>query len=682
MTRRLFPLVDVLVGTPSSGPRLGAAALVPHGLVVELFADAACTVPLDATDLDGSPISSVTVDGVTIPPFYGPDDDTVARVYGRPAGATGVGFAMTPADASEAAIALVDAVAPERVQAAIYVDRTTKNLFDPDDSDVLVDKFPSTPAGTYATLVGYRVSGFIPVTPGESITVSLFRGWEWWDANRTVLGPYENTGSNAAVQTLTPPAGAAYLRVANHYATQPELQVERGSTATAYEPYFAGVVRDVDLEFAAAVGDAIGRDGSIPVTVERVGESATLTTVVGGAELVQSLTLNGSKAGGVDFVGVEHDGVTISTQGDEATPIRLGGGMGTVGANHGYTVVRTFANPDGKTVADVGSTWSDGAREYVLLAIDAGRLVVGGSYTVDGSGVATSANVAPSAPLTHVTGATRTASIDHTTAAATQLYPSTARVASSLWVDGKEVTSDGTVAGDAVEVRETYDVLDYRSIYDRAKANVGTPYSDLDVDGLVRVTNRYRFTAGGRVLVSTTLLELKPTGLGSCGGVQSAAATKGYGRRRYVPGVGVVGGFDWSAGVDVNAYATTTYIATTDAIGGVPAFVVDVLDGADGNPSIGFAIGYLPRGVRGDEASRGEARATKAAARLFDLRSTKKLYPNVTLAESPGWGRLSIEAFRSYLSPAQVATVLESRGRADTGFEALDAALGLTHGRG
>lgn len=97
MTRRRFPLVDSLIGTPSTGPRLGAAALLPHGIVIELYADEACTTPLDATDLDGNPIGAVIVDGVTIPRFLGPDSDDVT-VYGRRAGGTGLGFPMQAID--------------------------------------------------------------------------------------------------------------------------------------------------------------------------------------------------------------------------------------------------------------------------------------------------------------------------------------------------------------------------------------------------------------------------------------------------------------------------------------------------------------------------------------------------------------------------------------------------------
>lgn len=95
MARNLFPLVDVLIGTPSTGPRLGAPALLTHGVVLNLYVDEACTAVLDATTTTEPPatISSVTVTGVTIPRFYGSINGETT-VYARPAGATGNGFPL------------------------------------------------------------------------------------------------------------------------------------------------------------------------------------------------------------------------------------------------------------------------------------------------------------------------------------------------------------------------------------------------------------------------------------------------------------------------------------------------------------------------------------------------------------------------------------------------------------
>lgn len=87
MPRRLFPLVDVIVGYGRNAVA-GSAALVTDGMILDLFADQACTVPLDATR-DGAPITSVAIEGVVIPTFSGPPSGA-GRVYGRPQGSDAV----------------------------------------------------------------------------------------------------------------------------------------------------------------------------------------------------------------------------------------------------------------------------------------------------------------------------------------------------------------------------------------------------------------------------------------------------------------------------------------------------------------------------------------------------------------------------------------------------------------
>lgn len=105
MPRLEFPLVDLLPGFPSTGPRLGAPVLSTHGTVIELFAELACTTPADARNLaDTAAVTSVTVQGVTLPGFLGPASGA-AILYGRPAGATGNGFPIRALNAADAGLA-------------------------------------------------------------------------------------------------------------------------------------------------------------------------------------------------------------------------------------------------------------------------------------------------------------------------------------------------------------------------------------------------------------------------------------------------------------------------------------------------------------------------------------------------------------------------------------------------
>lgn len=533
------------------------------------------------------------------------------------------------------------------------------NLYKPADPNVQVGFLIQGGGGNVTASASYTTTGWIPVTPGRQISVSAHRAIAFVQADKTTQATaLVNTGDNTAAAIYTVPATAAYARVSFYHPTYPTVSVN---------PF--GYYMAVNEEFAQAVGQAVV--GNAPNTVTKIGSAVSLTSTLNGQPLVQPMDLAGSSNGAFTFGTVTHGGSIIHAAGDDVTPLRLNwsGTPITVGANHGYTCVRTFTNPDGKTTADLGSVWTDGSREYVLLAIDGtGKLVVGGSYTTV-SGVTNSADVAPPGNLTHVSGSTHTGAIVAATIGTTQLYPSIGRISVGLYVDGVPITGDGTFKGWVVEVRESYEILDYASIYDTAKANIGTTIAARAtsgaITGTIRVTNRFAFR-GAECRVSTSFTELKGAPLLTTGAIQAAWLAKtGATLTRYLPGAGTQGGFNWNAGVDMTAYATTVNITAAGVPAGeiAPAVSMDTLT-ESGNVTVGFALGYLPYGSRSDDASRSSVRTTKAASNLWDMRNTKKQYPTVTSSEAAGWGRLTVEGFRRYLAPAEVARVVASKANA------------------
>jgi hypothetical protein len=259
------------------------------------------------------------------------------------------------------------------------------------------------------------------------------------------------------------------------------------------------------------------------------------------------------------------------------------------------------------------------------------------------------------------------------------MFPSTGRVNNAILVDGTPLTA-GQIRGHQVVVRESYEVLDYASLYDTAKANIGTSYTALNIAGAVRVTNTFTFTAGGRCRVSTTFTELKPTTLAACGGVQSNALAKaGATTTRYVPGVGTIGGFNWGAGVDLTSYSSSLLVTTSNLLSASvpPIFSLDRLIASSATVA-GFAIGYLPFGVRSTDSSINATRLTAAPTDLWDLRSTKKSYPSVFTSQTAGWGRLTVEAFRTYLTAAQTDAVIAAGTDGLAAWSALDAQASLS----
>ena len=527
--------------------------------------------------------------------------------------------------------------------------RRGKNILDPAEFEL--DTFLAN--RETMTLAGYTTSGFAPVEAGEQY-VGVVRIWYWFRADGSYIDGI-NTGSNTAVSVQTAPADAAYVRASWSSSRNAFQQIEKGSAPTAYEPY--------GLRIPELIVDGSGGETPVPagpVTVTLDGDSVSVRTLLGDQALTVSAALHGSHNGAFNLLGADLDGVQVTTGQDDIAPLRT---FNTVGANHGYTAITTLTAPGhGKATADLGSVWTDGVTEWTLLLVDGDQLTLGPDYTVDGQGVVTAPAAAPSGPLTHVSGATNTGEIpvDQVVAGA-QLYPSVQRVYSTLLVDGAPV-SEGEHHGVTAQVRESYEVLDYASIIDTARANIGTPFYERRVRGAVRVENTYTFKPG-LVLVDTALTELRPTALGSCGFVQAIrpAGTGG----RIVPGV-----TGWTTPKSFADTWTSEVITTSDLIDPAipPVMSLDVMDWG------GFALGYFP--YAGGVTSSAE-RIEHGASRLWDLRSTQKSYPSPWAAKAAGWGRVEAHAYRAYLTPAQAGAVAAVAEDAHAAHSALAAVTGL-----
>lgn len=577
--------------------------------------------------------------------------------------------ALTAAAQGQSAKTLTDAMATLT---------PSNNMFNPADPDVTADSNLKNSLGSVVVLAGYTVTGFMPVTAGSTYTFSNPRNVAVYNSSKAGLGTvgtgfFDNPGQGPL--TITVAAGGAYVRATVGTAAYlPTFQAEPGSVQTAYIPYGGRLNLSSKMQQSVAA-----TAGSSPLTAVRAGNTLRLDRTLDGKTLSTNFTLaNSASNGGLNIESTTLDGVTIHQMGDDVTPLRTQ--LGTVGANHGYSFMGSFTNPDGKTTADLGSRWTDGTREYVLLAIDGtGKLIMGGSYTTS-SGIVSSSAVNPTVNLTHVAGATHTGAIDYTTRAATSLFPSVGRMTVTVWVDGAQQATDGTLGGRMVEIRESYEVLDYASLYDLAKANVGVSYTALPVAGAMRVTNTFRYSAGGRCRVSSTLTELKPTTLAACGFLQSVPIQKsGATLTRFVPGVATIGSNTWGTGVDMTSYASNDIVTSADLLSASvpPAFHLDRLT-ASGATVVGYAMGYLPWGVRDSDASTNAARLTNAATNFWDLRSTKKSYPTVVASKAAGWGRLTVEGFRCYLSAAQTDAVVSAGPDALIAWTRLDTVASLS----
>lgn len=589
-----------------------------------------------------------------------------------------------------ATAAAAQATAAQAAAIAASVPRVGgKNLFD--KAVALGGKFWNGVGSSPITLANWYASPPIPVTAGQTYSITGCRNYQWMTAALGNIEPYGNNPSEGPVTQVAPPT-AAYLAINVSPANLATAQVEVGSSVTAYEPYGYVVQRQVAggryLDDVAGDANALRRMPG--VTVYRAGNSLLVRSAfdatrdilmpwslsVGEESMVapaidftsagSNVTLVPSSTSDVLVWPTIATGTQIHGASDDNAPINSQ--WAYIGGNHGWTAGWTVtAAGHGKATADVGSTWSDGTRTYTLLAVlSASQLLVGGPYSVS-SGVVTGSVGAPAATLTHVSGATSTASIPITGGVAnTQIHPSSYAHSVTVALDGRPLP-DGKAAGQVLTISESYLIASYKGMVDWAQANIGTPVlSNLSaVPAYARVSNTYRITAA-QVVVAQRVTAIEKCTL-NVGVTQAFPLTlpAGGSRRQHMPGVGTVNSVDWRTNADLTAFSTQTDITAAGWLSPLvpPASMTQWAYNASGIAQYGFAMGILPTGD-GHPSQRLKNAAGKA---WFIAGSTKKSYPQLA------WGRtllpgesLSGTAYRRYLAPPAGPTELVVSDGADT----------------
>ncbi|AHG22997.1 hypothetical protein Z042_23200 [Chania multitudinisentens RB-25] len=195
------------------------------------------------------------------------------------------------------------------------------------------------------------------------------------------------------------------------------------------------------------------------------------------------------------------DNVQIRQMTDDVAPYRALGT--TIGANHGFSMTKITATAHGKTTADIGSIYSNGGMQYVLVGIDTVNAVYLTSRT-DNSAV-------PVGVLTRVSGGVSTANIVGTAATTTQMYPPIKNREISCQIDGVTVTDKTGFFSyrDSVVFSESYEIMDKASIvawYENYGASgVITP----DGDAAIHVSISYAFDRDAHCTIYTDFLTLK-----------------------------------------------------------------------------------------------------------------------------------------------------------------------------
>lgn len=431
--------------------------------------------------------------------------------------------------------------------------RATANYYDASDPAAAMGVIYNTADGAEVALASHMKMARCHVAPLTQVTMHIngaptdfvlrmagqyivfFNAVGAWHSRLLTSDPSVTYSADQRQVTFTMPAGA-YAFVVNiqdigtpsapkFTALNASIMVSAGAVAAPLVPFAeTGELEPDPAAFAAApVMDELA-------VIEQLGTwFVRADTVLGDAasHFVRRFDIGSAasqipqKSGVVDLIGERRIAGTTplsatiaayntstlvhSQGGDEGAPGKVRGGYR--GGLHGEanSFLLTMA-AHGKTAADVGSKYTDGAGKVWLLTryISASQLIWTPLYTGTATTFAIPAGITGTT-LTHQSGGTNTAPFTYTAGASAQLMPTIRNYSVSVTHKGKALGPGAMVTGKAADfaVHERYEIMNPASLQDSLIAHAGAAVPDYarnDIATLVEVSHTYRFNRYGAVM--------------------------------------------------------------------------------------------------------------------------------------------------------------------------------------
>lgn len=388
------------------------------------------------------------------------------------------------------------------------------NLFN--QATIVPDRYINTSTGAISTAAGWAKSAAIPLLDGQThITISTDidfpsgRSYRFTGAGGVVL-EFANITTNP--QTLPFPVGALNFEMtvlkSGETILYDTLMVVYGIEAKPYVPFGGIIVVDnindkgvaakylIDSDNNLFDSDDFVKKGESSIAngiklITSSGETSEISYTFQGKSIRQVLRSNRPLSADLpnlfDWAQTYVDSVLVHNMGDENAPFRVT--SATIGANHGYFKTRITTNAHGKTNVDVGSIYTDGALEWIIVNIfDVNNIDVS-CRTTNGNLTANS--------LTHVSGGTNTTAINSTVKTASlQIYPCCKNRSLDIYIDNTLVSGEGEFfAENTVTYSESYDILDKNSVMEWFITQAGTSTKIIQVDGdpIIRINTTFIF---------------------------------------------------------------------------------------------------------------------------------------------------------------------------------------------
>ena len=503
-----------------------------------------------------------------------------------------------------------------------------------------------------------------------------------YDKNAAYLGTHIQAGSNPVAPnpptnvvfsdtnhqvTFTIPinSGIGYISINNgglaaHTANDftnaiNAMQLEIGTTKTAYEPYttattalvlkqsalpqtvsttttttttantFTITINGTDAYVRTAFSDSLDLVQQI-----KYGTNDTWSNNVINPHTVKTIAKSTAKDATITAF---TSGTTLINQGDDAAPLNYNNTY--IGANHGASVVhQVTASEHGKTYADVGSQWSNGSLTYTIVRIVNANTLWLVSQNTGTTTWQFDVTTLASKTLTHASGATNTASIAVTADTITQLLSAVNNHTKKIVADGyRELSASGVYDVGYVEFIDNYDIMQPNAILSYLQSKVGTTTEQkLNVDSIasdVQVSVTYRIALNGSMTINTQLYKKGNINFRFAGLVQANPPSfSGKKLIEYAPkmkAVTVNGTFyDLTATIDATSNTAVINLLKADWLDltNPPDRMLQLVRNGTTN-EFGQVLGYSL--VRGD--TKPSIRQNTTDAGFFNNPTTKKMYP-------------------------------------------------------
>lgn len=377
-------------------------------------------------------------------------------------------------------------------------------------------------------------------------------------------------------------------------------------------------------------------------------------------------------------------GDSFAGNADDAPPVKYNNTY--IGGNHGAAFAKKItAVGHGKTVADIGSQWVSAAAVtfYIIRIVDADNIwVLSNNTGANAERWSFNTTLAAPAALTHVAGATNTATINFTASVTQQIFPAVQNLSRKIYKNGtQELTVDGVYDVNHVSIVESYGIANVAAMLDYLIA--GRPWAstpDLNSSSIatqVSIAHTYTIRENGSMTVDGRFENLQTIGLstsdGYVGFVQSNpigwqsggnVETLNYYVPRVAPIVGSVKTWDFDgcevifpATVELIGFPAATWDSATNPPDRMAQFVTTT---ATGVKTRGYVMGY-------SRLSGAGADMDNYVIKSGFFSSARKMYTHILTKEAPVFGAPadvlaanSVVAATAYRIPYNLADIPEA----------------------